>query len=60
MQKDENLIECPLVDNHIEIGDCVVFSDVAAGMLKEDCIPKEYRKKDNWREICKNCKYYDM
>lgn len=53
------IIICPLVDKEIESADCVVLSDIAHGMLKEECMPKEYKKKENWRDICKNCKYHD-
>ena len=60
MQEKEDMIKCSLVDDLLEIGDCVVYSDVAAGLLKENCIPKEYSNKYNWREICRKCKYHNM
>lgn len=56
----EDRIKCPLIDNMIEVGDCVVYSDVASGMLKENCIPEKFKEKNNWRDICKNCKYHEM
>lgn len=56
----EDRIRCPLVDDMIEVGDCVVCSDVSNGMLKENCIPEKFRQKKNWKNICKNCKYYDL
>lgn len=56
----EDSIRCPLIEDMIEIGDCVVYSDIASGMLKETCIPEKFRKKKNWRDICEKCKYHDM
>lgn len=53
-------IKCPLVDDAIDIGDCVVYSDVVSGMLKEKCIPERFKEKKNWKDICKNCKYHEM
>lgn len=53
-------IECPLIDGMIEIGDCVVCSDVARGVLKETLVPGELKKKDNWRNVCLKCKYNEM
>jgi hypothetical protein len=58
MENDE--IMCPLIDDTIEIGDCVVCSDVSSGMLKENCIPDKFKDKKNWKDICKNCKYHEM
>ena len=60
MPESNNVVMCPLIDRVIEAGDCVVCSDVAAGMLKENCIEKKFRKKDNWRDICKKCEYHAM
>lgn len=53
-------IECPLIDDLIYIGDCVVYSDIASGMIKERCLPDKFKAKENWRDICKNCQYYGV
>lgn len=53
-------IKCPLIDEFIEIGDCVVYSDIARGMIKERCLPDKFKVKENWRNICKSCKYHEM
>jgi hypothetical protein len=53
-------IECPIIGEKIETGDCVFYSDVASGMIKEGCIPDRFREKTDWREICKKCKYHEM
>jgi hypothetical protein len=60
MQSSDDMVLCKLIDDKIEIGDCVICSDVASGMLKANCIEEKYRKKDNWRTICKECKYHNM
>lgn len=56
----EDKIICPLIDDMIEVGDCVVCSDVSSGMLKEECITDKFKEKKNWKDICKNCKYHEM
>lgn len=56
----DDMIRCPLIDDMLEIGDCVVYSDVASGMLNENCIPDEFRQKEKWRDICNACKYHEM
>ncbi len=56
----EDQIKCPLIDDMIDIGDCVVCSDVARGMIKEDLIPDRFKKKNNWGDICSACKYHNM
>ena len=57
--KSDN-VKCPLINENITISECVVYSDVATGMLKEMCIPNEFKKNKNWRDICKSCKYHEM
>ena len=56
----ENKIKCPLVDDEeIEIGDGVIVSSIANECIKEKRLPKEFKRHENWREICENCEYYD-
>lgn len=50
----EDKIVCPLVDDEIDIIDCLENRDI-----KEEYIPEKYKKKKNWKDICKSCKYYD-
>ena len=57
--EDKNFIFCPLVDEKIENVDCVENRDVADGMYKEDCIPPKCRQKEQWKDICKNCKWHN-
>jgi len=40
-------IYCSLIDDTIEVGDCVVYSDVSRGMFKESCIPDKFKKRMN-------------
>lgn len=50
----ENKIICPLVEREIDPIDCMENRDV-----KEQSIPNEYKQKENWKEICKNCKWHN-
>ena len=50
----EDKIICPLVDVKIDIIDCMENRDI-----KEDFIPEKYKQKEDWKEICKNCQYYN-
>lgn len=52
MKNDE--IICPLVDRTITIDDCMENRETI-----EESIPDEYKQKKDWKEICKNCKYYE-
>jgi len=51
---NEEFILCPLVDKLIEVIDCIENRDLA-----ESSVPNEYKKKNNWKEICKKCKYFN-
>lgn len=44
----EEKITCPLVDDWISPVDCMENQT-----LKEESIPEPFKKKENWREICK-------
>lgn len=59
MPESKDRVMCPLVDSEIEVDDCIICTDVAAGMLKENCIEGKYREKDGWREICRRCEYHN-
>lgn len=50
----EEKITCPLVDDEISPVDCM-----GNQTLKEASIPEPFKKKENWREICKNCRYQE-
>lgn len=50
---------CPLVDEMIEDIDCIENRDVVDGMIVESSLPDKYKQKENWRGICKNCKWHN-
>ncbi len=50
----DSVIFCPLVDEKIRIDDCSENREI-----KEEFIPRKFKVKKNWKEICKNCKYQD-
>lgn len=50
---------CPLVDKIIEPMDCVDVVDGINNTKYLDCIPKEFKQKRNFIEICKNCKWHN-
>lgn len=47
-------IFCPLVDGEITKVDCMENRDI-----KDEFIPVEYKVKEDWKELCKNCQYYE-
>lgn len=50
----EDKILCPLLDDYTTPVDCMETRDI-----KEEFIPELFKKKDNWKEICENCKYHE-
>lgn len=52
--KIEEKIACPLIDRLISPVDCMENQ-----ALKEESIPPKFKKKENWKEICENCKYQE-
>ncbi len=56
----ESKIECPLIDNMIEDIECIENIDCIEGMQKETSMPEKYKAKENWKEICKRCKYHNI
>lgn len=48
----EDNIYCPLVDISITIDDCTENREI-----KEEYIPEQFKKKENWKAICQKCKY---
>ena len=52
---EENIVTevfCPLVDEIIE------NRDIIDGCFKMSCLPKKYKAKENFKEICKQCKWH--
>lgn len=52
-------VMCPLVDEMIAADDCIENQDVAAGMITDETMPDRFKEKENWREMCKGCEYYE-
>lgn len=50
---EENVL-CPLIDGIITPVDCMENREI-----REESIPDKFKHKPNWKEICKNCKYYE-
>lgn len=57
--EDDRYVLCPLVDEMIEDIDCIENRDVADEMIKDSCLPQRFRRKKQWREICKECKWHN-
>ncbi len=56
---DDRYVFCPLVDKTIEDIDCIENRDVVEGMIIESALPDKYKKKENWKNICKNCEWHN-
>lgn len=54
MQSSDDMVLCKLIDDKIEIGDCVICSDVASGMLKANCLKKNIEKRIIGEQYVKN------
>lgn len=50
---DDKVI-CPLVDEKIDPVDCMENQ-----AIRDEFIPQKFKQKENWREICQKCKYFD-
>lgn len=53
------MIRCPLKNEEIDEGECVVTVDACDSMIKERVIEKKILEQKNWKEICRKCKYHD-
>lgn len=56
---DDRRVFCPLVDRKVEDIDCIENRDVVDGMIIESSLPDEYKRKKNWKEICRDCKWHN-
>ncbi|UTB43638.1 hypothetical protein NKF89_04965 [Agathobacter rectalis] len=54
-----NTILCPLVDDIIEDIECIENRDVVDEMITEESLPNKYKRKSNWKEICRKCKWHN-
>lgn len=56
---NDTQVMCPLVDELIEDIDCIENREIADDNLIESCLPERFKKKDNWKEICKKCQWHN-
>lgn len=55
-----NGIKCPLVDFMIEESNCLENAMIAAGFMNENAMLPQFKEKEAWREICRNCKNFSF
>lgn len=53
-------VKCPLVDFEIEESNCLENAMITAGFMDENSMISRFKEKENWREICQNCKYHSF
>ena len=56
--EDDRFVKCPLVDEMVEDIDCIEYVDAVDGVVKMDKVPERFKKKADWKGICKNCKWH--
>ncbi len=57
---DANGVKCPLVDFMIEESNCLENAMIVSGFIDEIVMIEKFKQKENWREICKNCKNFSF
>ena len=52
---------CPMIDKIIPVSECIENVDTVNGLIKEKGVILQYGDslKEDWKEICKNCKHYE-
>lgn len=53
-------IICPLIDSGIEVVECVENQDCIDGLIKISSLPEKFKSKQNWKDICANCRYHEI
>ena len=53
-------VMCPLVEFTIEKSDCLENTMVTAGFMDETIMRTKFKEKENWKEICQNCKFFNF
>lgn len=53
------MIRCPLVNEEIEVGECVTTVDVCDGFVKERVLDQRILKNEDWKDVCRKCKYHE-
>lgn len=57
MEYDDRVM-CPLIDEKIDPMECVDVVDCVLNPLFFNSLPKKYKAKENFKEICKQCKWH--
>lgn len=52
-------VMCPLVDEMIGNYECVENVDCIDGIIIIESLPRKFKVKENFKEICINCKYHN-
>ena len=52
-------VYCPVKDNQIDGGDCLIICDVADRLIKPSVLPKGIEWNEKQCEKCKNCQYHN-
>lgn len=53
------MIRCPITNTDIDIGECVTIVDVCDKCTKDTILLEDIKKVENWRDICKECRYHN-
>ena len=57
MEYDDRVM-CPLIDEKIDPMECVDVVDCVLNPLFLNSLPEKYKAKENFKEICKQCKWH--
>jgi len=57
---DIKYVFCPITEDRIEDIECIETRDAVDGLFIEDTVPEEYKKKENWKNICRECKWHNF
>ena len=57
MEYDERVM-CPLIDETIEPIECVDVVACGLNPLFLNSLPEKYKAKENFKDICKQCKWH--
>ena len=49
---------CPLIDEKIDPMECVDVVDCVLNPLFLNNLPEKYKAKENFKDICKQCKWH--
>lgn len=52
-------VMCPLVDDIIEDIDCIETRDCVDRFIVLSSLPDKYKQKEDFINICKNCKWHN-